>query len=157
MTHTPAPSPLADRADLTASRSALLARPGFLLRRCLQKTSSAFNDACAEIGLTDRQYDYLFVLDMHERIGQTELGELVGLDRSTNALVLKILERKGLIRREIPDDDTRRRQVRITNEGRALFRQARTGADKSQEAVADGLSSKEYRQLLQLLRKVLDE
>lgn len=155
MSQTPAPPAITESTDVEASRTALLARPGFLLRRCLQKTSGAFHNACVELGVTDRQYDYLFVLDMHGQLGQTELGELLGLDRSTNALVLKILERKGLIQRVIPDADTRRRLVQITDEGRTLFRQARTGAVKSREAVADGLSPHEYEQLLRLLRKVL--
>ena len=71
-------------------------RPGFLLRRCLQQTSAVFEQSCADLGITARQYDYLFVLDKVSRIGQGEIGELLGLDRSTNTLVLKILERKEL-------------------------------------------------------------
>ena len=37
-------------------------RPGFLLRRCPQDTSSTFENGCSEVGITMRQYDYLFVL-----------------------------------------------------------------------------------------------
>lgn len=140
---------------METARQALLARPGFLLRRCLQKTSGRFNEGCAALGLTDRQYDYLFVLDIVEQLGQTELGEVLGLDRSTNTLVLKILERKGLVTREIPEEDTRRRLVRITAQGRDLLCRARTAADESQSAIADCLTAPEYRQLLMLLQRVL--
>lgn len=130
-------------------------RPGFLLRRCLQHTSGIFEQSCAELGLTARQYDYLFVLDMAGEMGQTELAGALGLDRSTNTLVLKILERKQFVEREIVANDTRRRMVRITEKGRSVYRRAHLAAQNAIQSLTNALDAKEYKQLIALLQKVV--
>lgn len=130
-------------------------RPGFLLRRCLQHTSGAFEQSCSELGLTARQYDYLFVLDMAGEMGQTELAAALGLDRSTNTLVLKILERKQFVERNIVANDTRRRMVRITDRGRSVCRQARVAAGNAIQCLTNALDPDEYQQLIKLLQKVV--
>ncbi|MFN3735789.1 MarR family winged helix-turn-helix transcriptional regulator [Hydrogenophaga sp.] len=130
-------------------------RPGFLLRRCLQKTSGSFELSCAEIGLTARQYDYLFVLDKVGQLGQGELGSTLGLDRSTNTLVLKILERKGWTQRVVVPSDTRKRLVQITPEGRQVFLAAQKAAEDSIKTITDALTPAEYQELLRLMRKVV--
>ena len=48
-------------------------RPGFLLRLCLQETGQAFERGCAEVGLTPRQFDFLFVLNGMEETTQDRL------------------------------------------------------------------------------------
>ena len=130
-------------------------RPGFLLRRCLQHTSGIFEQSCSELGLTARQYDYLFVLDLAGEMGQTELAGALGLDRSTNTLVLKILERKQFVEREIVANDTRRRMVRITERGRSVARQARRAAGDAIQCLTNALDPDEYRQLIESLQKVV--
>jgi len=130
-------------------------RPGFLLRRCLQHTSGAFEQSCSELGLTARQYDYLFVLDMAGEMGQTELGGALGLDRSTNTLVLKILERKQLVKRKIVANDTRKRLVNITDYGRSVSRQAHVAAGHAIQCLTNALDAGEYQQLIELLQKVV--
>ncbi|WP_158215362.1 MarR family winged helix-turn-helix transcriptional regulator [Candidimonas nitroreducens] len=130
-------------------------RPGFLLRRCLQHTSGAFEQSCSELGLTARQYDYLFVLDMAGEMGQTELAGALGLDRSTNTLVLKILERKQFVKRKIVANDTRKRLVSITDHGRSVSRQAHVAAGHAIQSLTNALDAGEYQQLIDLLQKVV--
>ncbi len=125
------------------------------MRRCLQQTSGHFEQSCAEIGLTARQYDYLFVLNAVGQLGQGELGSTLGLDRSTNALVLKILERKAWVQRVVVATDTRRRLVQITPEGRRTFLAARKAAEGSIQTITSALSTEEYQLLLSLMRKVV--
>ena len=139
---------------LDSATEQLLQRPGFLLRRCLQLTSGVFEQSCAEIGLTARQYDYLFVLDIAEELGQTELAEAVGLDKATNTLVIKILERKQWVQRAVAPHDSRKKVVRITDDGRQVFASAKRAADRSICAVSNPLTGQEYEQLLALMRKV---
>jgi DNA-binding MarR family transcriptional regulator len=132
----------------------LWSRPGFLLRRCLQHTSGVFEQSCAEIGLTARQYDYLFILDMVGEMGQGELGQTLGLDRSTNTLVLTILERKKWVRRVLVEGDLRKRLVQITDEGRQTILSAKKAAERSIQTISTALNPEEYHQFLTLLRKV---
>ena len=130
-------------------------RPGFLLRRCLQHISGVFEQSCAEQGLTARQYDYLFLLDAVGQMGQGEIGDALGLDRSTNTLVLKILERKKWILREVHEDDTRRRTVTITRAGRSAYASGRAAAEKAVACISDPLSKSEYQTLVKLLQKIM--
>lgn len=48
-----------------------------------------------------RQYEYLFALGEIDVATQSELSQLLSIDRSTNALVIGILEKKGLIERSV--------------------------------------------------------
>lgn len=143
-----APVPLDDAKKL------LWQRPGYLLRRCLQHTSGVFEESCADQGITARQYDYLFLLNLVSSLGQTELAEVLGMDRSTNTLVLKILERKKLVKRDIVANDTRKRTVRITAAGRVAYESAHAAAQAAIQSLNDALEPKEFDVLVTLLRKV---
>ena len=140
---------------LSLATQRLCDRPGFLLRRCLQLTSGVFEQACSEMGLTARQYDYLFVLDIIGELGQTELADIVGLDKATNTLVIQILERKQWVRRIGAPHDSRKKLVQITAAGREIFAAAQRGADQAIASVRNPLTEPEYRQLLNLMRKVV--
>lgn len=154
-TRTPAPRTARSAVPIDEAVERLWQRPGFLLRRCLQQTSGVFEQSCAEIGLTTRQYDYLFMLAMVGQISQGELGRILGMDPATNTLVIKILERKQWIERTTVADDTRKRTVRITDDGRAVFLAAKKAAEASIKSIHEALDDAEYDQLLLLLRKVV--
>lgn len=151
----PRPGARTKASNMEDALAQLWKRPGFLLRRCLQLTSGVFEQSCAELGLTARQYDYLFVLAKVGTIGQGEIGSALGLDRATNTLVIKILERKKWIEREVVESDTRRRMVRITSEGRAAFAATRRAAKTAISSISDALSPQEYDTLVVLLQKVV--
>lgn len=135
--------------------SSLWRRPGFLFRRCTQNTSAVFEQACGDLDLTARQYDYLFVLNQLREVGQTEIAEMLGLDWSTNTLVLKILERKGWIEREASKTDSRRRLVKISEAGQEIYRRAEIAARNAQAAVWAALDTQEREFLLDVLSKVI--
>ena len=133
----------------------LMDRPGFLLRRCLQETGFAFEAACADLGITPRQFDFLFVLDMVEETSQDQLARVLGLDRSTCGLVLGILERKKFVERRVLASDKRKRQVRITEKGKAVYTSAVPAGEVAKQKLFDPLSSRERKMLMDLLRKVI--
>ena len=131
-------------------------RPGFLLRRCLQDTSSTFENGCSEVGITMRQYDYLFVLAQVDMATQSEISQLLGIDRSTNTLVLRILEKKGLAERWSHPHDSRKKCVKITDAGRMAFEKTYDSARQAAAKLLGPLSSEERQQFLLLLGKVMD-
>lgn len=143
-----------DQTALENIFKSLTQRPGYLLRRCLQETSSAFAKACAEIGITDRQYDYLFVLGQADRLTQGELSRLLGADRSTNALVIGILEKKGYVSRKIDRTDTRQKIIELTMAGKKALEKADGGAQVATDRLRSGLSDVEYKLLLNFLVKI---
>ena len=146
-----------DRLDrLKQVEERLRERPGFLLRRCLQDTSSCFERGCSEVGITTRQYDYLFVLEQIEMATQGEISQLLGIDRSTNTLVLRLIEKKGLAERWSHPEDSRKKCVRITDAGRTALEQTYDSARRAAEKLLAPLTKAEARQLMHLLAKAMD-
>jgi DNA-binding MarR family transcriptional regulator len=75
--------------------------------------------ALATLGLTLRSYGVL-ALAAAEELGQNEIGELTGIDRTTVVAVVDDLEAAGLVVRTPCPSDRRIRLVQPTAEGRAL-------------------------------------
>ncbi|MDE0061100.1 MAG: MarR family winged helix-turn-helix transcriptional regulator [Defluviicoccus sp.] len=140
--------------DSREDSAGLRDRPGFLLRLCLQETGQAFEQGCAEVGLTPRQFDFLFVLNRIEETTQDRLARILVLDRSTTGLVVGILERKGLVERRVAPADKRKRLVRSTDRGRAAFAKASPAAEAAKARLFERLSEGERGQLMRLLRKI---
>ena len=133
----------------------LYERPGFMLRRAGQANGGYFEEACAELGVTTRQYDVLFILNAVGMIDQDRLARLLGLDRSNAGLVVANLEKKGLLKRVVKLDDRRRRSLTITAFGRKTFRSALPHAQQAAERLLEPLSENERAQLFGLLKKIV--
>ena len=130
-------------------------RPGFLLRRCQQETGWIFEENCAELGLTQRQYDFLFALNESNELDQDYLARLLGLDRSNTGHVIKILLRKGYIKRRVKPTDKRKRLVKLTKSGRTIFESAKPAAEAARNYLLDLLDPVEQQALMTLLRKIV--
>jgi DNA-binding MarR family transcriptional regulator len=146
--------------DATGAKSqlnlgGLYDRPGFLLRRCQQETGWIFEESCAELGLTQRQYDFLFALNESDELDQDHLARLLGLDRSNTGHVIKILLRKGYIERRVKPTDKRKRLVKITKAGRIIFELAKPAAEAARNYLLDLLNPGEQQVLMTLLRKIV--
>ncbi|NKB51317.1 MAG: MarR family transcriptional regulator [Rhizobiaceae bacterium] len=141
---------------LNAIKRNLKSQPGYLLRRCVQATSKAFESACADVGITERQYDYLYVLGQVEVVTQGDLSRLLDIDRSTNTLVIGILQKKGLIQRWEHPTDTRRKCVRLTKLGQETLDITQPRAIEAAQNMLAGLSDQEAEQFLASLTKIVD-
>lgn len=126
-----------------------------MLNRSSQAAGGYFENACAELGLTVRQYDVLFVLNAEGSCDQDRLAKILGLDRSNTGLVVSNLERKGLISRIIKPDDRRKRTLSITPDGEKLYQAALPHAEEAKQRLFAPLSKAEQKQLLQLLEKIV--
>ncbi|MEP1207506.1 MAG: MarR family winged helix-turn-helix transcriptional regulator [Rhizobiaceae bacterium] len=143
-------------ATLKAIKQSLRSRPGYLLRRCLQDTSKAFESACSDVGITERQYDYLYVLGQVEIVTQGDLSRLLDIDRSTNTLVIGILQKKRLIERWGHPTDTRKKCVRLTELGRKTLKITMPRAQAAANAMMAALNEQEAADLLAALNKIVD-
>ena len=130
-------------------------RPGFLLRRSQQETGWVFEESCAELGLTQRQYDFLFALSEADERDQDQLARLLGLDRSNTGHVIKILLRKGYIERRVKPSDKRKRLIRLTENGRDIFQAAKPAAMAARDYLLDLLDQDEQEIFMRLLRKIV--
>jgi len=85
---------------------------------------------------------------------------LLGFDRSTTALVVKLLQRRGLIAQSVDKADRRRYVLRLTKRGRELKEGAEPLVDEVRTRLESPFTADEAKTFLRLLEKftrALDE
>ncbi|MDE1004296.1 MarR family transcriptional regulator [Paraburkholderia agricolaris] len=131
----------------------LYARPGFMIRRAHQISTDLFIEACAALDMTPSQYGVLYILFHSGPLEQIGIARLIGLDRSTTALVVKILSERGLLEKTKSETDQRKVEISLTEAGRQCFRQCERYAQKSVDALLAPFEPAERTQFLALLDK----
>jgi DNA-binding MarR family transcriptional regulator len=95
--------------------------PGFLLWHATLRWQRGVARALAPLDLTHAQFVLLactwWLNEQGERPSQIALAGQAGTDIKMTSQVLRSLERKGLIEREVDPTDTRARRLRVTRRG----------------------------------------
>ncbi|MBP0492322.1 MarR family winged helix-turn-helix transcriptional regulator [Pararoseomonas indoligenes] len=135
--------------------AALYARPGFRLRRAHQIALSVFAGECRAFEVTTTQYGILVALRTRPGLDQIGLAQLLGLDRSTTGMVVRLLEARGLLLRSGDRQDRRRRILNLTPQGAALLEEVEPAAERSVCSLLAPLTEREASTLGRLLDKLL--
>jgi DNA-binding MarR family transcriptional regulator len=129
--------------------------PGFLLWHATLRWQRGIAQALAPLDLTHVQFVLLactwWLNEQGERPTQIALAGQAGTDIKMTSQVLRSLERKGLIEREIDIADTRARRLRVTRRGARLAPRA--------IAIVEGVDSRFFadlpkREALPFLRRL---
>ncbi|EFL32851.1 conserved hypothetical protein [Streptomyces viridochromogenes DSM 40736] len=126
---------------------AALVRAAFLVDGVYAETSRAY-------GLTPQQGQLLCVL-MPQPYGMGELGETLGLAKSSLTGLVDRTAQRGLVRREADPRDGRAVRVGLTEEGAALAGRFYAETCRRMEALPSGLSGAERDRLAVLLSRVV--
>jgi DNA-binding MarR family transcriptional regulator len=98
--------------------------PGFLLWHATLRWQRGIARALAPLGLTHVQFVLLactwWMNEQSERPTQVALAAQAGTDVKMTSQVVRSLERKGLIEREVDAADTRARRLGVTERGKEL-------------------------------------
>jgi DNA-binding MarR family transcriptional regulator len=98
--------------------------PGFLLWHATLRWQRGIAGALAPLDLTHVQFVLLacawWLNDHGDPPNQVAIAAQAGTDVKMTSQVLRTLERKGLLEREVDAADTRARRVRVTKRGAAL-------------------------------------
>ena len=139
----------------TAGRSLdeLYRRPGFLLRRAHQISAALFLEEAVGLGITTTQYGTMVVLRARGSLDQVGIATLVGIDRSTTALVVSKLEELGYIERCDDDVDKRRKIITLSKTGHAMLERVAQPAQRARERALEPFSAKDGAKLLELLER----
>ncbi len=124
-----------------------------MIRRAHQIAIDLFIDACAPVDITPSQYGVLYIVNIVGPISQIGISRLIGLDRSTTALVVRLLTERGLLTKRQSMEDARKAEILITDEGRQTFRQAAKLANKEMKTLLSPFSDEESRVFLALLER----
>ena len=136
--------------------AALYRRPGFLARRAHQIASGVFEEECGELGLTQAQHGALLVAAQAPGLDQSGLAHALGFDRATTGEILRVLERRGLVRRAPSKTDARRRTIEVTGRGQGMLRRAAPRLERAQERLLRALPQGDRDRLLDLLERFCD-
>ena len=145
-----------DQRTVELSLDDLYRRPGFLLRRAHQISAALFLEETAGLNLTTTQYGTLVVLRARGSLDQVGIATLVGIDRSTTALVVSKLEKSGYIERRDDDIDKRRKIITLSEAGRAVLDRVAVPAQRARERVLEPFSAKDAALFLSLLERFVD-
>lgn len=127
---------------------------GFLVRSLYQSFNRLVAQRIAHANLTTAQWYFLRVLWEQEGVAQRQLSESVGLTESTTVTALKIMEKRGLIKRRRDPDDSRRIIVSLTRKGRKLEMDLLPDVQAINHIAHTGMTSREVRALQKQLRKM---
>ena len=127
-------------------------RPGFLLRRAHQISASIFERACADLALIPAQYGVLCVLQQRPGIDQSSLARALAFDKVTVLRVLRGLEERGLVRRDVSASNRRQMSVRLTPQGQRLLKKAEQPVRQAYQRLMAPLSPAQSQQLIDLLQ-----
>ena len=98
--------------------------PGFLLWHATLRWQRGVAAALRPLDLTHVQFVLLactwWLNEQGERPTQVRLAEQAGTDIKMTSQVIRTLEQKGLVEREVDQVDTRARRLRVTRRGKQL-------------------------------------
>ncbi|MGE3993192.1 MarR family winged helix-turn-helix transcriptional regulator [Pseudorhodoplanes sp.] len=94
------------------------------LRRAARRVSEAYDAKLEQAGLTAAQFGMLVTLGRLDSASVNRLADEIDLDRTTTGKSLRVLERTGLVRIKVSEEDGRSRSVKLTTKGNAALRAA---------------------------------
>jgi DNA-binding MarR family transcriptional regulator len=127
---------------------------GWLLYRAHWALAAEMTAALEPLGVSARAYHVLYAALSGEHT-QTELADMVGLDKTTMVVTVDELERLGLAERRPSPDDRRARIIHVTPSGKRKVTEANRVKERVQSEVLDELSQREGEALLQGLAKLV--
>lgn len=156
MTLESSPATVQQQIEAACGRSALLGRPGFLIRRLHQIHISLFLAETEAFSITPVQYSLLTALEQHGELDQNSVALEVGLERTTVAEVIPRLEARGLLERRQSETDRRVKLVKLSRKGRALVRRMESAVQRAHDRTIDHLPPDDRDRLLLYLIQLVE-
>ena len=110
----------------------------------------------AKYGVTADQFVLLATLSRGQALTQRELARRMPSDPSTVRAMLVLLEKQGLVRREVHPSDSRARMVELTAAGKRKFNQLWKAGESIRAKMFASMKPSEAELLVQLLQRVAE-
>jgi DNA-binding MarR family transcriptional regulator len=133
----------------------LSARTSYLLARAASRLQALGESDLEPLGITPREYSVLAVLAERSPLSQTQVAEILGLDRTTILKLGASLEGKGLVVRERDANDARAYAVALTPAGDRLREEAFELLLACEARFLTPLNASERKRLHDLLARVM--
>jgi DNA-binding MarR family transcriptional regulator len=139
-----------------ARRGLLPTLLGYQLRRAQIAVFQDFARAMADFDITPGRFGVLEVIAANSGLSQSELGAILGIDRSTVVAVIDRLETDGLVRRMKAPNDRRSHALRLSEKGAVTLAVLEQRVAAHERDIASALSAAERKTLLTLLARIAD-
>lgn len=106
--------------------------------------------------LTRGQYMYLTRICEHPGLTQTDLIDLIKVDRATATRAVQRLEENGFVRREVDEHDRKLKHIWPTEHALSVYPRIKAENDYSTQVALTGFSDDEIRQAKRLLKRMSD-
>lgn len=127
---------------------------GFHLRLAHGAVYRHFSETFADLGLTQKQVSILWLIDDRPDIAQTNLAQLMRIDRATTmAIVNRLQARKLLLRGKSPTDG-RKQTLNLTDDGRAILERAKLAIRDHEAWLKSRFTDKEVTKLIEFLTRI---
>ena len=133
----------------------LCAHVGFMLGKARQELASRLDPLAAPLGLTIRHFGITLLIIKRGALRQTELADMLRLDRTTTMKMVDELERAGFVSREVDPKDRRANAVTATPVGKRWLEKLRPQAEKIERDFLAPLKPAEQDQLRELLTRLV--
>lgn len=120
----------------------------------IHKQATLNHALATQYGVTAQQAITLQLISKHPGLIQKDVVDVMKRKAASVSAFLKKLEAAGLIRREIPADNSRNKQIYLTETGDAVVAFFQQQREKVQADLVANLSQTQQEQLLQLLQLI---
>lgn len=110
----------------------------------------------AAYGVTADQFVLLATLARGNALTQRELARRMSSDPSTVRAMLVLLEKQGLVQRDMHPSDARARTVALTASGKRKFRKLWEAGESIRTQMFEALEPEEFGTLVRLLTRIAD-
>ncbi len=124
---------------------------GFILNDVARLMRTTFDRRVKALGLTRSQWWVLNHLFRNDGATQSELAEILEIEKATLGRLLDRMEQKGWIRREGHADDRRAKRVFLTDEVEPAIKTMRAAAAEVRRETMAGLSAAQQTQFVDAL------
>lgn len=126
---------------------------GSIIKKIGNNLEAGKNRALKEFGLTSAQFEILCFLNKKrgEQISQKDISEYLGVKHTSTINILKILEEKDFIRKEVDLKNAKYRNVYLTEKGEQTICIAMKNKLSIDEIFFSGITKEEQQILIRLL------
>lgn len=139
---------------MTAPDRTLRGFVGYDLKRAFNAIQADVNATLAPFGLRMLTFSSLVVIRDTPGLKQTQLAEILMIERPNLVLILDELERAELVTRTRARDDRRAHELTVTLKGRRLCDRAVTAVAAHDARMTEGLRDADRRALHDALRRI---
>lgn len=124
---------------------------GFILNDVARLMRTAFDRRVKALGLTRSQWWVLNHLFRNDGVTQSELADILEVEKATLGRLLDRMEQKGWVRREEHAGDRRAKRVFLTKEVEPAIKTMRTAAAELRRDALGGLTSAQQQEFVDVL------